>query len=869
MRKVFLIAVSAMFAMGVKAQPWIDNGKKEKLDDIIKRYQQSNAASKMAEEDEDVSEKGEREGKNYHFDRWAWYWNQHLDEEGYMVSPVQTVNEWNRYRAANAKGKPAFKTTNQSNWSFVGPNAPLGGNNGIGRINMVAFHPTDSNTYVIGSAGGGAWRTENGGINWTCLSNTLPVHGVSDIDYNPLNPNTIYLCTGDLNAGDNYSAGLFKSFDGGATWQPTGLQFNVSSMSLTNVLHINPLDTNSLVVGTSAGIFKSNDGGTAWTLTATGEFKDIEYHPIDTNILYAASYSNGNSNIFRSADGGYTWTQVTSFTSNTRRIELAVTAANPAIVKAVIARADNNGLYGFYSSSDTGKTFSRIFGSTTSCNTNILNGSNSPSSTSCDGQGWYDLAITMSQVDSNKVLVGGINTWQSSNGGLSWQLVTQAYGNTAGIQKVHADKHYLIFHPLSPNLLFECNDGGIVKTYSPASTLWTDIASGLGITQFYRLAVNNATTFAVGGAQDNGTKKVNFSGTSSQLTGGDGMDCQMDYSDPNIFYTSSQYGNINKTTNGANFSNISGTIPGQPTGDWITPFLIHPTTPATLLAGYQHVYKSTNRGSSWTDISPTFPTTVNIRRLALTPLDPNMIYMLSGNYTLKYSPDMGANWNTIAITSGFSGVISDIQVDPKNKNRLWVSYSGYTVNRVSHYTIGTGWTKVSDSLPKLPANCLTFDTSNSIAYVGTDVGVFYKDTSMTAWAPYNTGLPVVEVRDLAINYTTNEVWAATYGRGMWRSPKMLLVPNGISDIPYATDVITVAPNPNSGSFVINTGNQAIADQQVVVKVMSFTGATVMQKNLKFNNGKLPVSTDNLARGTYIVEVQNKGQVFARTKMVIL
>jgi hypothetical protein len=867
MKKLLLLIATASFGSGIHAQPWIENlNQPQKLNDIIASY---NAKKPLANQIGEHEEKeldnagAQKEGKDYHFGRWVWYWESHLDEEGYLVSPQRTVAEWKKYKAAKSQGTKYAKTTDQSQWTFNGPTQHLGNNNGIGRVNVIEFHPTDSNVFIIGTAGGGAWRTDNGGMSWSNLYDNLPVLGVSDIDYNPQNPNTIYLCTGDRDGGDTYSVGVLKSTNGGSTWDTTGLQFAPNVLALTNCLVINPLDTNAVTLATNTGIYKSYNGGSTWTLVSGGDFKQIIYNPADTNIIYAASFANGSSQIFRSANGGLNWVAVTAL-NDSRRIMLAVTPSNPAIVKAVVANM-NNGLRGIYSSSDTGNTFARIFPdpSVTTCTDNILNGSSNPGASSCTGQGWYDLSIAMSPTDSNNIIVGGINTWRSANGGISWSIINQAYGGAPGVASVHADKHYHAFHPLSPNTLFECNDGGIYKAGYP-HTVWNNLSNGLAITQFYRIAAADVATFVLGGSQDNGTKRINFDSTSSHVTGGDGMDCQIDPTSSSVYYTSSQNGTIYK-----NGSNISNNIPGDPTGEWITPFLLHPNDPFTIFAGYTHLYMSNNQGSNWMDITPNFSTTGNLmKRIAMTAQDDNLIYIQSGTNTIRYTFDQGGNWTTIA--TAFSGPVSDIKVNPKDKNHLWVTYGGYGSTRVAEYRIGLGWKKLNDSLPNVPVQCVVIDSSNGTVYLGTDVGVFYRDHTMSTWEEYNNNLPTVEVTDLEINYATNEIWASTYGRGMWKSPRHIAVPNGISNVPYALDVITIAPNPNNGNFSIRTGNKSLIGQSTSVRVMSYTGASVMQTEGRFDSaGNLSVNSGNLARGTYIVEVNMNGIVYARNKMLVL
>ena len=860
MKKIFFLTLMFFFQNDIDAQQWNDALQHTRNLKEIKEYidglKEDNKGTSRLEEDD-----------NYHFGRWLYYQENHLDENGNVVSGVKTFDEW--INAKRTFSQLQLKTTsNQSQWTFQGPTSSPGGYNGVGRINTIAFHPTDSDTYIIGSAGGGAWRTTDAGLTWTSLYNNLPVLGVSDIDYNPQNPNTIFLCTGDHDGSDTYSVGLLKSVNGGNTWDTTGLKFDVTNFMLIHKLLINAVDTNSLLIATNYNLIKSFDGGHNWVNVAYGNFKDIVYNPTDTNIIYATANGNGNANIFRSVDGGMTWTIVKSF-SDGGRIALAVSPIDPATVKAVVAKSSTNGLFGVYNSVDAGQTFSRIFGDDTSCTKNILSSSLNLSFTTCSGQSWYDLCITINPTNANQVLIGGVNTYQSLDGGYTWTRVTQWYNGSPGIKTVHADKHFLGFNPLMQNTLFEGNDGGIYRTTSPSSLIWNDLSNGLGITQFYRNAVANNASFVIGGAQDNGTKRVRFSGAFNELTGGDGMDCQLDYSDSSTFYTSSQYGHINITTDGGNnFTNISNNIPGNPSGAWITPFVIHPIYPQILFAGYDHLFSSTDQGNSWTDISPNFPTSgYQLKRIATTPLNQHMIVVLGGTSTINYTKDYGQNWN--GFPTGFSGTISDIAIDPWNEDAIWVTYSGYGNAKVSKYTIGSGWSLQNDSLPNIPVNCIVIDSSNGTKYIGTDVAIYFRDTSMNTWQLYNTGLPCITVNDLGVNYYTNEIWAATFGRGMWKSPRHITQPPvKIETIPFVMDNIVLAPNPNRGSFEIYLKNPFLVKGDIDVSVINYKGEIVFKtEHLIATAGKIQINT-SLPQGNYVVEVFKEGLIFAKEKITL-
>jgi photosystem II stability/assembly factor-like uncharacterized protein len=865
MKKLLFFSAMLVGIGSVNAQPWLEgipHNKQLNLLQITEAYNAKMQPSGSENESEAEEREGnaENEGKHYHFDRWKYYWEAHTDENGNLVSPLRVWNELKAFEKIRSKTANKTTATDQSNWSFFGPSSSAANGKGLGRINIVEFHPVDSNIFWIGSAGGGAWKTADGGLNWAPVNDFLPILGVSDIDFNPLNPNTIYMCTGDRDASDNFSIGVLKSYDGGATWDTTGLKCSTSDNRLTNSLLINPVDTNSITLAASNAIYKSYDGGTTWAVALGGTFKQLVAHPTDTSVIYASGFSGGTHQVYRSADGGATWAAATNFPTNSR-ITIAVTPANPAIVKLVVAKTDY-GLEGIYNSTDTGKTFTKIFDDGTNCANNIL--ANTPNGNQCGGQGWYDLSIAISPVDENQVVVGGVNTWYSVNGGSSWVIASQWASTLPGIQTVHADKHYHRYSPLMKNTLFECNDGGIYKTTSPTS-LWNDLTNGICITQFYRNAVTNMASFIVGGAQDNGSKKMDAPNTHTELTGGDGMDCQVDYTDPKIIYTSIQYGELRRSLNGgANFTDIQSNIPGKPAGDWITPIVLHPDIPNYILAGYRKLYVSPDKGDTWSEISPT--QTENIKRIATCFTNSDHIYIVASN-TIKHSTDFGTTWVTIPL--GVTGTISDIQVDPKDENHIWISYNGFATNKVAEYSPTIGWKAHNDLLPNIPVHCIAIDSSKGTVYIGTDIGTFFWDTNLSYWQPFNKNLPTVEVADLGINYTSGELCAATYGRGMWKSPLYdPAIAANVGNIPLANNVINIYPNPNNGHFNINTSNKALQGSTVAVRIISLTGAVAWQNNVSFTTSGIAAINADLPRGTYIVEVNKNNLLFAKEKIVI-
>lgn len=859
MNKFLLAALLVLSCFTVSAQPWMPQaGGRVKYDDAVAYYEQYIAPTIEDREEDDHDKEmaeGEEEDERYQFDRWCWYWKNHLDADGYMVSRGQAAKNWNEYLASR---KGAWKTTASSDWSFVGPDYTTSGYTGLGRINAIAFDPIDSGTIYVGSASGGPWKTTNSGATWTCLYDNLASLCVSAICVNPLNHNTVYVMTGDADGGSDYSVGVFKSVDAGLHWTNVGPSWTPDSFNMARSLVINPIDTSTLLLATSAGMFRTGNAGASWTRVSTLNFRQVLFCPADTAVVYSTTQGSG-AQVLRSPDGGVTWTPVTTL-SGARRIALAVCPADPSLVMA-LASNSNSGLLGVYKSLDYGISFLPTFTDDASCSNNILSGDIGLPATSCNGQAWYDLCIAVDPADPAKVMVGGVNNYKSVDGGSSWTLANQWYNTGSGIPIVHADKHWLGYNPLNHALYLGC-DGGIYRT-SNFGSLWTDLTNGMGITQFYRNAVDNGVAFCLGGAQDNGSKQVEGS-TVTNLTGGDGMNCLINYSNPSFeFYTATQNGHINMTVDGGiSFFSISDDLPTP--GAWITPYILHPTDPFTLFAGYKAVYATHDGGSTWAAISPSFSGSVNIEVLEAAPSDGNYIYAVrsyGSRSKIHYTSDGGTTWDTVRNVPAHT-YITDLKVDPDTPANIWITVGGYIDGeKVFAYSAATDtWTNESSLLPNLPVKCIAVDTFSGTRYIGTDAAVFYKTKSMSAWALFNTNLPAVHVDDLGINHATSEIWAATYGRGMWKSPKAEVTPFvGVVDPATWASGIRVAPNPCRGNCNIIAGDPSLRGKPVHVSLFSANGRELQSYSGVFSaGGNLGLDVSGLAPGFYICEISGPG-----------
>ncbi len=731
------------------------------------------------------------------YKRWEYYWEQRININTGEFPKTNSVIEYEKYKASkNALRKTAY---NES-WTNLGTNSSNGGYAGIGRINCIAFDPTDSLTFWVGSPSGGIWKTTDGGSTWAILNNDQLVLGVSAIavpsDY--ATSNTIYIATGDRDLGslwslsgqqgafaDNVSIGVLRSTDGGTTWETTGLNFSKNLGKIIYSLRIDPTDNSILFAATTDGIYKSTDGGTSWNLKTSNVWGNIEFKPGDHNIMYASSNPYHGSYINRSTDNGNTWSY-SSIDTGGYRSEIAVSANDPTVVYFLAANSAG-GVDGIYKSTNSGVSFTKV----NSANPSGMLGYYTDGSGGSSGQGWYDLCVAADPSNVNTVFIGGITTWKSTDGGVTFKAInnwtSSAAYNKSHIAVVHADKHVLAYQ--NSSTLFEGCDGGIYKTTN-GGTSYTDLTNGMVISQIYRISVSQTSASEVlNGLQDNGSKLYN-AGFWSDVTGGDGTECIIDYSNSNYMYAAYVQGTIYRSTNGGsdNFpTTISVNIPaGQPagkspTGAWVTPYIIDPNNTSTLYAGYDKVWKTTDRGNTWTSISQQLSPTVKLRSLAIAPSNSSDLYTADQSNMWKTTDGGTSNWSSITLPS-ISNYITFIAVKNTDPNTLWITLGGYTDgSKVFESTDGgSTWTNISTGLPNLPIMCIAYyktATDRDVLFVGTDVGVYVKDGANT-WVAFNTGLPNVVVSDLDIHYTgsTNELIAGTYGRGLWETAIDNLLP---------------------------------------------------------------------------------------------
>lgn len=726
------------------------------------------------------------------FKRWEFFNADRLTIDGYLQNvPSRELDEFMSYRRFKSL---APDLNFDCSWETVGgasyERIASGHNGGLGRVSTVIQDPDDANTFYVGTPAGGLWKTTSGGgwnpaspatSYWEPLTDGLPLLGVSGIAIDPTSPvgnRTIYILTGDGDGGDNSSIGVLKSFDGGDTWFETDFSQGASTGLRGYKLIMHPTNSNTLFAVTNAGIHRTTDGGVNWTTIQGGLYFDIEFRPGTPDTMYASSATQ----VFRSINGGLNWTPVTAagctITSAGLRLELAVTPANPDYVYVISGGVpvDMNGdgiagmFNGVYLSTNSGACFSLQANQP-----NILgypdDGSDSRH------QGGYDLAIAVSPIDENEVHIGGINTWKSTDAGVNWNNSTSWHEqNAAAGDYIHPDIHYLGFWGSD---LYCGSDGGIAVSTNNADD-WSRISQGLRITQFYRIgAFSDGDDYVMGGAQDNGLNQLRDMGSGfgniQHWEGADGFEVSPDVANSYVF-GATQNGCMNRFTypNGS-FTDLT-VFPGQEDscgGAWLSPHIYDAINGAVLI-GYQDVWRSTDSGNTFNNISNGNISTGLADHLVMAPSDTDVIYV-SKNTVLYRTIDDGITWTNITSDlplSQFRG-ITYFAVDPTDADRVWVTVAGFGAGaKVFFRDLGVNatWTNITGSLPNLPVNCIVYEAGSADGlYIGTDVGVYYRDNNLGDWVLYSNALPNVIVMELEINYTTNKLYAGTFGRGVWCS----------------------------------------------------------------------------------------------------
>jgi hypothetical protein len=693
-----------------------------------------------------------------------------------MIPPT-TLTMWGQYDQSQ-QGMDA--------WTWLGP-----GNIG-GRTRSCIIHDSTQDIMWVGSVSGGIWKTTAGGASWSAVGDMMQNLAISCMAMDPTS-DTIYAGTGEgfSNIDAVRGAGLFDSTDDGTTWTQL-----TSTDASPDWYYVNRIAINSnsvILVGTNANLYRSTNGGTSWNVVRADRTLDIRFDPNNASKAVASGYdASEDAWVAYSTNSGQTWTAATGL-ATTGRVELAYADASADVV---YASQDTNGGT-VYKSTNGGQTYTQIHTDSYYLGT----------------QGWYANCIWVNPVDSNFVIVGGIDLWRSTDGGVNFAKISQWQSAPAS---AHADHHWIGhrhgFDGSNDKTVFFGNSGGIYKTadvYTVYNTSgWTALNNNLGITQFYGGASNGI--YIIGGAQDNGTlKHTDASGESwTTIFAGDGGWCAADQNDTNYCYGEYArlriFRGIDSTEDGTSISYICGQywngsawawksppylIPdavGDASAEFIAPFILDPNNQKRILAGGLSLWRTSDAtadntpttGPSWAEIKTSIGS--NITAIAVADGSSDIVWVghLNGNvYKTTNGTDASPDWtqvdnNSVALPNRRC---QRITIDKNDHNVVYATFGGFSSGNIQKTTDGgNSWADCtgtgSNKIPNAPVRSLVIHPQNRWQlYVGTEVGIFATNDGGVNWSPTNAGPANCCVDELfwLPNHNSTLV-AVTHGRGVFQ-----------------------------------------------------------------------------------------------------
>lgn len=739
---LFVFSISMANAQYNADAPWMRNIQKSKSQDRQPTFQEMQTAFNQYWETRDPNKKG----SGYKpFKRWEYIWENVVDQEGYLPTSMDKWKAWE----AKSKSSTKSSATDLSNWNPLGPytHTNTGSwSSGQARINVIAIDPNTTSTWYVGTPAGGLWKSTNSGADWNPLTDNLPQIGVSGIAIDHSNSNIIYIATGDDDGADTSSAGVFKSTDGGTTWNQTGLNPENTPSSM-NEIYMHPSNTNILWVATNNGIFKTTNAGTTWNNILSGNIKDLKLKPGDPNTMYAVT----TDRFFKSENGGSTFTQITDgIPVDSGRMVIDVTPANANYVYILSANRDQS-FQGVYRSTDSGTSFviRDAIADPRDANPDILESE----------QAFYDLALGVSLTDPEEIYIGCLNVWKSSDGGTNFEKLN-SWSQPLAAAYTHADIHMIrAFN----GAMFVCSDGGIYSS-TDGGINFTDHTAGIQASQFYKIAVSpNDANKMMGGLQDNGGHAYNDgAGNWLNYYGADGMDTAIDPVNDDVYYGFVQNGLALFISDDAGSSSTASLEkPIGSSGRWVTPLAANANQ--QIFAAYEKLYRLNNTRDGWIELADLG---IPADHLEIAPSNNDIMYIAAGG-VLKRSDDAGATVNDIA---NF-GTIKGVAVHTTNPDIIWVTTSKKVFRSDN---AGRDFKDITLNLP-IDNRYVFFNDivhqdghDQNPVYLATSIGV-YRIVDNGSWTPFFTNLPTTIVNDLEINTRDNSITAATYGRGIWRS----------------------------------------------------------------------------------------------------
>jgi len=780
--------------------------------------------------------------------------------------------------------------------------SPIGPNNIGGRTLGLAVHPVDTSILFIGAASGGLWKSVTGGIGanaWNYVNTGYPNLAVSSIVIDSVNPNIMYIGTGEnygyqysLNGIDvrvtrgMYGIGILKTTDGGSTWAKS-LDWSYNNERGVWKVLMNPQNHNVLYAVTSEGVYKTDNAGAAWFQVLNYQMAvDIEINPIDTNVVYVSIGNlsnyvpNANVGFYKTTNSGSTWVKLAGgLPSNwTGKSQLDIYKRNPDRIYASIT--DDFSSLGIYLSTDAGASWSLQPGT---------------SSNYLGSQGWFTNAFLVNAADSSKVVVGGVDIYKSVTSGSNLLLKSYWYKWLLGVvvppggpegsdnTYAHADHHNFISNPKDPNKVYIASDGGLFRSNDFCESFY-GCNGGYQTTQFYHGFANSYydTTRALGGLQDNATARYQGTNSWMKVFGGDGFWCAINSTSQNTAYVEYTYGQIKKSNDGAinNFSSITPPTSGNANNACFSaPYILSHSNPNIMFAGNKSIYKSTVGGGSWLGPYGSFGgakvVSMDMSFNTADTLYCGTIPVQGGvDANVWHSVDGGLTW-----TGASSGQLPnrypiDIFVQQNNSAVAYAVFSGFGTGHVYKTTnTGVTWSNISGNLPDVPHQSVTVDPQYpQNIYTGNDLGVFVTTNSGINWYEYSDGMPYAMVFDLVVVYPNRHLRAVTHGHGVYER-SLIQNPIGLvsnnNEVPKEFNLSQNYPNPFNPST--NIKFTVPKESNVLLKIFDISGKEVFTLvNEKLNAGSYSLKWDAsvYSSGVYFYRMTTNGN-FAETKKMIL
>ncbi len=679
-----------------------------------------------------------------------------------------------------------------------------------GRIADIAVNPNNHSEYYLAVASGGVWKTTNSGTTYNPIFDGQGSYSIGCVTIDPNNTNVVWVGTGENNNQRSvaYGDGIYKSLDGGKTWKNMGLK---KSEHIGNII-VHPNNSNIVYVaaygplwskGGDRGVYKTTDGGEKWEkildISENTGIAEIKMDPRDPNTIYASAhqrrrhvftYIGGGpeSGLHKTTDGGKTWKEINSGLPGVDkgRIGLAISPVNPDVVYAIVEASQGKG--GFFKSTNRGESW------------------NKQSSYATSGNYYQEIYCHPTNID----IVYSMDTWfhHTEDGGKTFKKT--------GEKSKHVDNHCMWIDPNDTEHWIVGCDGGLYETWNAAGD-W-QYKPNLPITQYYKVATDNAYPFynIYGGTQDNNSqggpsRTTNNAGIVNSdwyiTNGGDGFESQIDPEDPNIVYAQSQYGWLvrydKKSGEKVGIKPFPGKGEAALRWNWDAPLLISPHNNKRLYFAAQKLFKSDDRGDSWTAVSEDLTrqldrnkmkvmgqvwsidavmknksTTIygNIVALDESPKKEGLLYVGTDDGLVQVSENGGDSWTKY---SSFPSVpemtyVNQLRASKHDENTVFAVFNNHKRGDFKPYVLkssdkGKSWVSINGNLPKDQAvYCIEQDHVNpNILFVGTEYGVFVTVNGGKHWTQLKAGLPTIAVRDMEIQKRENDLVLGTFGRSFY------------------------------------------------------------------------------------------------------